>query len=119
MAANSVTSAQAGTAIVTGAGSIKALAVTVPLAANAEARVPLTMIDAATAAAQGTTLYSAYLSDLTSFLYATKPTSVPVTPGGPTAPPAGTLMTGPATIPFTAGLFVKSCPANVTFTVTT
>jgi hypothetical protein len=89
-----------------------------PIASNADMLTPLTLIDATAASGQGPVLYSVYLCDVTAFLYALKPASVPVTPGSPAAPPAGTLMQG-ANIPFAAGLFVRSCPAHVTFAVTT
>jgi hypothetical protein len=89
-----------------------------PIATNADWLTPFTLLDATAASGQGRVLYSAYLCDLTAFLYALKPSSVPVTPGSPAAPPAGTLMQG-ANIPFASGLFVRSCPARVTFTATT
>jgi hypothetical protein len=117
MTASSITSAQAGTAVVAAAGSLKGLAITVPIAANADHKTPLTLIDSTAALAAGPLLFSARLSDLESFMFMTKPSSVPVTPGGPTAQPPGTLFLG--AIPFANGLYVQSCPANVTFTATT
>jgi hypothetical protein len=88
-----------------------------PIPANAGTR-PLTLLDATVANPVGVTLYSALVSDLEAFLFAIKPASVPVTPGSPVAPPAGSLFMN-ASIPFANGLYVKSCPDNVTFTATT
>lgn len=116
MTATPITSGQAGTPVVTAAGTLKGLALTMPIAANADAKTPLILTDSASAAA-GPLLFSASLSDL-QFIYMTKPTSVPITPGGPAAPPPGTVFAG-AAIPFANGVYVKSSPANVTFTMTT
>jgi hypothetical protein len=115
MAANSITSAQVGTAVVAVAGSLKGLAVTLPIAANADTKTPLILLDSTTGS--GVILFSAFLSDLQSFMYALKPASVPQPPASPTAPVAGTVFTG--VLPFTQGLYVKSCPANMTVTATT
>ena len=119
MVANTITSAQAGTALVTGAGSIQGMTVTMPIPNNVDTKTPLTLIDAAAANPTAKVLYSAFIGDLAAFLFGSKPASVPITPGGPTAPPAGTLMSATPTIPFTQGLYVRSCPANATFTATT
>jgi hypothetical protein len=114
---SNITQGQVGVVVVAGAGTLKTLAVTMPLDPQADHRTPLTLLDSTAAKGAGPVLFSAFLSDLESYLYMTKPTSVPVTPGGPTAGPAGTVLTGPP-IPFTQGLYVKSCPANTTFTFT-
>jgi hypothetical protein len=117
MTATPITSAAVGTAVVAAAGALKGLAVTMPIAANADARTPLTLIDATAAKGVGPLLYSACLSDL-EFMFGFNPTSVPAVPGSPTAAPAGTLFIN-TNIPFANGLYVKSCPANLTFTATT
>lgn len=117
MATASISSASVGTAVVAAAGSLKGLAITMPIAANADSKTPLTLLDAGASGA-GPVLFSASVADLSAAAYAVKPNSVPVTPGGPTAPPAGTIMAG-GNQPFAQGLYVKSCPANVTFTATT
>lgn len=118
MATSSITSASVGTAVVAVAGSLKGLAITMPIAANADPKTPLVLLDATAASGAGPVLFSASVADLSAALYAVKPNSTPVTPGGPTAPPAGTVMAG-GNQPFAAGLYVKSCPANVTFIATT
>jgi hypothetical protein len=117
MASSNITSAQVGTAVVAAAGTLKGLAITMPIAANADFHTPLTLIDATVANPVGPTLFSALLGDL-SFIYGVKPTSVPITPGSPTGPAPGVFMVNGAT-PFAKGLYVRSCPANVTFTATT
>jgi hypothetical protein len=115
--ASNITQAQVGVVVVSGAGTLHGLTVTVPIAANADHRTPLTLLDCTAAAGVGPVLYSACLYDLEAFLYATKLASVPITPGSPTAPAAGTMFAG-GSIAFTQGLYVKSCPANVTFAFT-
>lgn len=112
----SITSGQVGTAVVTGAGALKNLAITMPIPLNADDKTPLTLIDAVPANPVGPLLFSARVSDL-GFLYMLKPNSVPLPPDVPAAPPAGTVMAG-QNIAFTKGLYVASCPANVTFTAT-
>jgi hypothetical protein len=118
MTATPITSAAVGTAVIAAAGSFKGLVVTMPIAANADAHTPLTLIDATAASGVGPLLYSACLSDLEAILFGFNQTSVPAVPGSPTAQPAGTLFINGA-IPFAKGLYVKSCPANMTFTATT
>jgi hypothetical protein len=117
MASSTITSSQVGTALVSAAGTLKGLAVTMPIVGNADFKTPLTLIDALPANPVGPTVFSAVLGDL-SFMYAVKPTSVPVTPGGPTGPAPGVIIVN-GVAPFAKGLYVKSCPANVTFTATT
>jgi hypothetical protein len=109
-----ITSAQVGTNVATGAGSLTALAMTMPINANVDNRTPLVLTDGN----GGRVLYSAYVSDLASFFFAVKPNH-PLGTGAPTPPPYGTMMlAGTNAIPFTSGLFVKSCPANAPFTST-
>jgi hypothetical protein len=116
--ASNITQAQVGVVVVAGAGTLKGLAVTMPIpATGVDHRTPLTLLDCTAAAGVGPVLYSACLNDLEAFMYATKPSSVPVTPAGPTAPVAGTTFNGPP-IAFTQGLYVKSCPAGLTFSFT-
>jgi hypothetical protein len=116
MASNTIATGQVGTALVTGAGVLKGLAVTMPVANNADFHTSLTLIDATPANPVGPTLFSAFLGDM-SFIFATKP-GVPGTPGIATGPAPGVLFAN-GVAPFTKGLYVQSCPANVTFTATT
>ena len=111
----SITSGQVGTALVTGAGVLKGLVVTMPFDPLADTKTPLTLIDATPANPTGRGLFSASLNDLT-FLHVPG-SALPSTPGAPTAPPAGTLLVN-GNIPFEHGLYVLSCPQHVTFTST-
>lgn|SRR5262245_26539725 len=116
----SVTTAQVGTKLATGADTkITGLTVTQP-SATADLSTPFTLVDAA-AAPTGTTgfirtLYSAVLPALM-FVFGVKPTGPSMAPGltAPTWPQA--IFTGNA--PFTSGVYVQSCPAGVTFSLTT
>jgi hypothetical protein len=116
MASNAIATGQVGTAVVTGGGTLKGLAVTMPIVNNADFHTPLTLIDATPENPVGPTLFSAFLGDLT-FIYSVKP-NLPGTPGAPAGPGPGILLTN-GVAPFTKGLYVRSCPANVTFTATT
>jgi hypothetical protein len=116
----SVTTANIGTKLATAADTkITGLTVTQP-SATADLSTPLTLVDAAAAPAAPVgffrTLYSAALPVLT-FLFGVKPTGPSMAPGltAPTWPQA--IVTG--SISFTAGVFVASCPAGVTFSLTT
>jgi hypothetical protein len=116
-----ITSAQVGTAVASGTGTFSALSVTMPPAANADLSTQMVLLDAtpATLAAgkPAPILYAARFSDLLAFIYGWKPNSIPGVPGAPTRQAVGTLMTAGA-IAFKNGLYVLSCPANVTFTST-
>jgi hypothetical protein len=115
----SVTTASIGTKLATAADTkITGLTVTQP-SATADINTPLTFVDAA-AAPTGTTgfvrtLYNASLYAL-SFVFWFKPGTT-LSPGltAPTWPQA--IVTG--SIPFTNGVFVTSCPAGATFSLTT
>jgi hypothetical protein len=109
----SITSAQVGTALVTGPGTLAGLSVTMPFDPLADTKTPLTLVDATPEMGTGRGLYSASLNDLT-FLH-TPGGLLPSTPGAPTAPAAGTLIEG-GEIAFEHGLYVLSCPQHVTFT---
>lgn len=111
----SITSAEVGTALVTGAGVLAGLVVTMPFDKAADMRTPLTLIDATPENPTGRGLFSASLNDLT--YLRTPGGALPSTPGAPTAPPAGTLLVN-GNITFEHGLYVLSCPQNVTFTST-
>ena len=112
----SITSAEVGTALVTGAGVLAGLVVTMPFEENADMKTPLTLIDATPGNPTGRGLFSASLNDL-NFLSGTIPGGLPMTPGAPTPPALGTLF-AEQEIAFERGLYVLSCPQNVTFTST-
>jgi hypothetical protein len=117
----SVTSANVGTKLATGADTkITGITITQP-PANADQQTPLTLLDLAAAPAGPTysfarTLFNAALSAF-GFLYAYKPVGPSMAPGltNPSWPQA--FLTG--NIPFTNGIYVASCPAGVTFSITT
>jgi hypothetical protein len=115
-----VTSASVGTKLATASDTkITGLTITQP-SATADMNTPLTLVDAAAAPAAPVgffrTIFSAALPALT-FLFGIKPTGPSIAPGltAPTWPQG--IVTG--SIPFTAGVFVASCPAGVTFSLTT
>jgi hypothetical protein len=115
-----ITSASVGTKLATVADTkITGLTMTQP-SPMADLLTPLTLVDAAAAptatSPPPSTLYSALLSALT-FLFGVKPIGPSMAPGltAPTWP--GSIITG--NIPFTNGVFVQSCPAGVTFSLTT
>jgi hypothetical protein len=109
--AHTVTSASAGTAIVTGAGSIVSITVAA-LPNSQDMRTQLCLIDSTTGT--GNLLWAADLTVLEAFLVEPRP-GVSMSPGitAPTYP-----KTIGANIPFTTGLYVVSCPTSTTFTVT-
>lgn len=111
-AAHNVTSASAGTAIVTGAGTITSITLAA-LPVVTDGRTQLSLIDSADGS-PGPTLFAADLQTLMNYLVEPRP-GVALTPGT-TAP------TWPKTIAslvtsFTRGLWVKSCPVGPTFVV--
>jgi|SRR5215467_3811815 len=116
----SVTTASIGTKLATAADTkITGLTVTQPVAGT-DWSTPLTLVDAA-AAPTGTTgfirtLLNVAMSSM-GFLFGVKPTGPSMAPGltAPTWPQG--IVTG--SIPFTAGVFVASCPAGMTFSLTT
>jgi hypothetical protein len=116
----SITTASVGTKLATVSDTkITGLTVTQP-SATADLSTPLTLVDAAAAPAAPVgffrTLFSAALPALT-FLFGIKPTGPSLAPGlTPPTWPQG-IVTG--NIPFTNGVFVQSCPAGVTFSLTT
>ena len=114
-----VTTASIGTKLATVADTkITGLTVTQP-SATADMNTPLTFIDAAAAPVAPVgffrTLFNASLTAL-SFIFWYKP-GTSLSPGltAPAWPQA--IVTG--SIPFTNGVFVTSCPAGVTFSLTT
>jgi hypothetical protein len=117
---HTVTSASVGTALVTGAGTITAFTMTQPTSASTDDSTPLTLLDQAAVPVgpqpPAKTLYSASLRAL-ACEYEPRP-GVGLTPGmtAPTWPK--TIVPAGIVIPFTNGLWVQSCPANTTFTVT-
>jgi hypothetical protein len=111
---HNIATAQVGTAIVTGAGTIASLTLAA-LPTSTDTRTPLTLVDAAAAPAAGVhapVLFSADLQSIINFLCEPRP-AVPLTPGvtAPTYPRS----LGAFAVPFSAGVFVVSCPANTTF----
>jgi hypothetical protein len=115
----SITTASIGTKLATVADTkITGLTMTQPLA-TADVSTPLTLVDAAAAPTAPVgfikTLFSAGLATL-AFVFGYKP-GVSLSPGltAPSWPQA--ILTG--SIPFTNGVFVQSCPAGVTFSLTT
>jgi hypothetical protein len=122
--ANTVTSASVGTVLKAGAGTITAFTLTQPTATQVDDTTPLTLLDIAAAPANinppypPRTIFSANMRALAS-LYEPRP-GIGLTPGL-TAPTWPKNVLGPAavSIPFSNGCYVASCPANVTFTVTT
>ena len=121
MTALVVTSASVGTKLATVADTkIVGLTVVTPTSMS-DALTPLTLVDAATAPTGPVhTLYSSDMTGIGPTVYAFKP-------GGPSAAPGITAPTSPfnlglsatASIPFSSGVWVKSCPTGITFNVTT
>ena len=114
-----ITSASVGTKLATGTDThIIGLTLAQPGPTTTDLSTPLSLVDAAAASANPLhTLWSASLIAL-SFVFGVKPNGPSMAPGltAPSWPMA--LITG-ANIPFTNGVFVTSCPANATFTLTT
>lgn len=113
-----VTSANVGTKLATSTDAhITGITVNQP-SANADILTPLTLVDAAVApSAPKASLFLASISDL-SFIFKWKPNITP--PTGMVTPPAFPMSLGNNMgTSFLNGLFVVSCPANVTFNVTT
>ena len=116
-----ITTAAIGTKLATGADTkITGLTVTQP-SATADQNTPLTLMDAATAPAGPPysfvrTLLNVALNSM-GFLFGVKPTGPSMAPGltAPTWPQG--IVTG--NIPFTAGVYVASCPTGVTYSLTT
>jgi hypothetical protein len=116
-APHTVTSASVGTALVTGAGTITGITMNQPTTTSTDDSTPLTLLDVAVAPGAGVfarPLFSASLRALASE-YEPRP-GVALTPGitAPTWPKNLSSLV----IPFANGLYVSSCPANMTFTVT-
>jgi hypothetical protein len=110
-----VTSASVGTALLVGAGSISAFTMTQLTSAAADDITQLVLVDSAavpTGAAK--VLWAANLRAL-ACMNEPRP-GIGLTPGL-TAPTWPKTLMGATAIPFTNGCFVKSCPANTTFTV--
>ena|SRR5215472_1310176 len=115
-----ITAASVGTKLATAADTkITGLTIAQPTATT-DNNTPLTLLDAA-AAPTGTsaflrTLFNVALNSM-GFLFAYKPTGPSMAPGltAPTWPQG--LVTG--NIPFTNGVYVASCPAGATFSLTT
>jgi hypothetical protein len=122
MTTSAIASAQAGTKLATSTDTkITGLTMALPTS-MVDDRTQLCLVDAANAAALANpvrTLFAADLVTLGAFSFGLKqlgPTSAP----GITAPtwPMG-LIGGTQNIGFTNGVFVKSCPTGVSFSLTT
>jgi hypothetical protein len=110
-----VSSTQVGTALVTGPGTITALAA-VSQPAQGDVRTQLELLDATgIPSSHARTLYAA---DLTSLLFLLEPKPDPTLSPGLTAPTYPKSL-GNISMPFSNGIYVKSCPANVQFSITT
>ena len=123
MTALVVTSASVGTKLATVADTkIVGLTVATP-SSMADALTPLALVDAATAPTGPVhALYSADLTALVGAIFGYKAGTGSVSaPPGVTAPtsPFNLGLSATASIPFTSGVWVKSCPTGVTFNVTT
>lgn len=110
-APHNVTSANTGTAILTGAGLLQSITIAT-LPANTD-KTPLALIDSADGS-PGTNLFTIDLQTLVDFLVEPRP-GMPLTPGlaAPTYPK--TIMGLP--VQFFRGLWVQSCPVGPTFVV--
>lgn len=112
-----VTSANVGTALVTGAGTISSITLAQPTSTAVDMNTQLVLVDAAAAPAAGAppprVLFAADLYALAS-LFEPRP-GIALTPGltAPTWPKS----LGVSSISFTKGCFVQSCPANLSFSV--
>ena len=110
MTAYACDSTKVGTALVSAAGTITAISQTAAQTGS-DAQTPLVLTDGA----GGRTLYAASEIEL-AWLYAVKPS-------GPSMAPGLTAPTWPQTfqkysISFANGIYVKSCPTGLAFTVT-
>jgi len=119
MTVTAVTSASVGTKLATTTDTkITGLTIATP-SSMADARTPLVLVDAAAAPTATSSppkaLYAADLNTLAPIIFAYRP--------GPSAPPGVTAPTSPWNLGgggnFTNGVFVVSCPANATFSLTT
>ena len=110
MTVYSVDSTKVGTSLVTGAGSLTAMAVTVLPTSNDQV-TPVCITDGP----GGPTIYSATMLAM-SFLFEPRP-NVALTPGT-TAPTYPRALMGTHAVPFANGLYVQSCPANISLSLT-
>jgi|SRR5215469_12814437 len=120
MTVTAVTSASVGTKLATGADTkITGLTLATPTA-GFDAKTPLTLVDAA-AAPTPTSLppHALFSADMSSLI----PQAFAFKPGGPSAAPGITAPASPYQLggagSFTNGVFVQSCPAGATFSLTT
>jgi hypothetical protein len=117
MATYTANAAAVGTALVAAAGTISAITMAQPTA-NSDMTTPLILVDAAAAPASAAAAAfpprTLFTGSGASLMPGNKP-NVPLTPGV-TVPtwPIGLGVKGS----FANGIFVQSCPANMTFTVT-
>jgi hypothetical protein len=112
-APHNIATAQVGTAIVTGAGTIASI--TLAAFPTSTDPTPLILVDSAAAPAAGVNppvLCSANLQLLRNILSEPRP-GVGLTPG--MTAPVYPRSVGSVAIPFAAGVYVQSCPANTTF----
>lgn len=123
MTVSVITSSSVGSVLATGTDShFVSLSLALPTSV-ADDRTPLTLVDAnaaptAATLGYGRAIYSATLGTLLSFLFGWK-SGIAGTPG--LTPPAWPMSLGPANMgnTFTKGIYVQSCPAGASFTLTT
>lgn len=116
-----VTSASAGTKLAT-ASDVKITGLTIAAPTSlADDATQLCLVDAATAADLANpvrTLYAADFDSLVPSIYAVKPNGPSMAPGL-TAPTFPMNLVSNAAIAFSKGIYVKSCPTGVSFSLTT
>ena len=104
------TSANVGTSLTTVAGTISALSVTVlPTVTDKDTQICLTD------GPNGRTIWAATIAAL-AFLWEPRP-NVPLTPGITAPVYPRSLIGAGTTIPVSNGIYVKSCPANISMSV--
>jgi hypothetical protein len=117
MATFTVNAAAIGTVLATGVGTITGLTITQPaVGAITDTVTPITLLDAAAAPIRfAPTLFSATMAAL-AFLWDQKP-GMTLSPG--LTPVTWPRSLGTFTTPRVNGVYVASCPAGVTLTLTT
>jgi hypothetical protein len=116
---HTVTSASVGTALVSGAGAIGGITMNQPTSTSTDLTTPITLVDSAAAPAAGVAPHVLFSANLLALACENEPRpGIALTPGltAPTWPK--TICQATLSIPFNNGLWVLSCPANTTFTVT-
>jgi hypothetical protein len=115
-----VGSAQTGTKLAT-ASDTKITGMTLAIPTSLNDRTPLQLVDAAAVADFTGTVFTLYSNDLIGLaaqVYDYKPNGPSAAPGL-TAPVFPRAVISSANISFSKGVFVKSCPTGVSFSLTT